>query len=131
MPVLMDETAQGGASLASKQRQGKRRGFSIRRFSDSPASADFCERLARDGALTESELRTLLDVRTRAIRYRAGQIIAGDLEPLPCLIILSGWAASQRILEDGDRPVFDLLTPGDSIGLLQGNRKPHAVSFAA
>lgn len=131
MPVLMDETPRRGAPLASGQRQGKRRAFSIRRLGDSPVSADFCDRLAKDGQLSESELKTLLDIRTRAITYRSGQLIAGDSDALPCLIILSGWAASQRILEDGDRQVFDLLTPGDSIGLLQGNRKPHAVSFAA
>jgi len=36
-------------------------------------------------------------------------------------VILSGWACRQRLLPDGRRQIFDLLVPGDMIGLAPGS----------
>jgi CRP-like cAMP-binding protein len=103
----------------------------IDRLEDHAVSARFCERLALAGGLRESEGRALLELKSKAVGYHAGGMIADEFDPLPVLVIVSGWASAQRILEDGRRQVFDILAPGDSIGLWPANLKAITVSFVA
>lgn len=61
-------------------------------------------------------------------RYRAKrEMLAEGQELYDTLLILSGWAACQRILEDGRRQIVSILLPGDLIGLCDYDR-PLAIS---
>jgi CRP-like cAMP-binding protein len=98
---------------------------------DSTIAAQFCERLAKALDLAPGEMRDLLELRTRLINYRAGQMISADHETVAPIVVLSGWLSVQRILEDGQRQIFDIFSPYDSVGLSQQNGRPFAVSVVA
>lgn len=77
--------------------------------------------LKRLAALTDldAEAASALDAaarRSRTIRARREVIAEGAICD-EALLILAGWAARVRVLEDGRRQILDFLLPGDFVGL--------------
>ncbi len=106
-------------------------GLRIERLRDNPVSSRFCDRLANGHGLGRDQLHELLALRTRRIYYPRGHAIAREFEPVPPAIVVSGWIAAQCILENGDRQIFDLLAPGDAIGISEKSRKGLGRSLVA
>lgn len=85
-------------------------------------------RLACLGPLTEGALRALRSAADLSFSCGArADVIAEGKEIGRPLLILDGWAARVRLLEDGRRQVLSLLVPGDLIGNCRQSR-PLAVS---
>ena len=54
--------------------------------------------------------------RTETVAAGATLVEAGDLATRPCFIV-DGWACRLRMLPDGRRQLFNLLIPGDGLGV--------------
>ena len=120
-------------SLASRLEARPAKGHAphIWRLGDSPVSSRFCERLADNHGLKRDALRDLLELRASPVYFPQGHVIAKAFEPVPPAIIISGWVSAQCMLENGERQVFDLLAPGDAIGISENCRKRFGHSFVA
>ena len=85
-------------------------------------------RLTRLAPLDRMALDALTAAAEGPRRFRAYRDLLGEGERITeRLLILSGWAARVRILQDGRRQILSFLLPGDLIGLGQHDQ-PVAVS---
>jgi CRP-like cAMP-binding protein len=75
---------------------------------------------SRFGPLMGDERAMLQDVVHRAELFQSGTVLVkeGDAKPRT-VMLLSGWAAKQRLLTDGRRQIFGFFVPGDVVGLNQ------------
>lgn len=70
--------------------------------------------LARLSDSEETLIRALSD---RRERYSPGEELLAEGEPTRrARLVVSGWAASQRVLPDGRRQIFHFILPGDLLG---------------
>jgi len=77
-------------------------------------------RLRAVAALSESEVELLRSLGDRRERRIAGEELASEGAQLAQpIFITSGWACRQRVLPDGRRQIFNILVPGDCVGLNQ------------
>lgn len=68
--------------------------------------------------LSPAETRLIEDAAAQTEVARAGVELRPESNRAPTpRLLLSGWACRQRVLPDGRRQIFDLLAPGDAIGL--------------
>ncbi len=75
-------------------------------------------RLARLGSLGMEERELVLSLLGPIESMPTGREIVREMaEGSRAGLIVSGWACRQRLLPDGRRQIFDLLLPGDFIGL--------------
>lgn len=74
-------------------------------------------------------LRAAVD-RPRQFRAKREMMVEGQ-EITETLLILNGWAARQRILEDGRRQIINFLLPGDLIGSCDYDRPVASSSVIA
>jgi len=69
-------------------------------------------------ALSETETRLIEKAAAQVEAVRAGVELWPESNKAKApRLLLSGWACRQRVLPDGRRQIFDLLAPGDAIGL--------------
>jgi CRP-like cAMP-binding protein len=69
-------------------------------------------------ALTEAELSVLENLRKRRRTFLAGRdLVHQGQSNQAAYILMSGWACSYKILEDGQRQIVDFQIPGDFLGL--------------
>lgn len=68
--------------------------------------------------------------RPRQLRAKR-EFLAEGQEITEPLLVLSGWAARQRILADGRRQIVDFLLPGDLIGVCDHDRPVSLTSAVA
>ena len=62
-------------------------------------------------------MRALCDAVGRARQVKARSELSAEGRPLPePMLLLSGWAARTRVMEDGRRQIISFLLPGDLIG---------------
>ncbi len=75
-------------------------------------------RLRAVAALSHAEVELLRSLGERRERRIAGEEVVSEGAPISRpLFITSGWACRQRVLPDGRRQIFNILVPGDGIGL--------------
>ena len=75
-------------------------------------------RLARLGSLTGEDQALILSLLGPVELMPTGrEIVRESPKGGRCGLIVSGWACRQRLLPDGRRQIFDLLLPGDFVGL--------------
>lgn len=74
-------------------------------------------RLSVRGPLNPNETRLIERMGLQPERHRAGSAFAVEGPAARPKVILSGWACRQRLLSDGRRQIFDIVVPGDVIGL--------------
>ena len=86
----------------------------LRMVQDSP----FARKLAAYAPLSEDDLAALSDLYRRRRTFPVGGDILhqGQMDQ-SAYVILSGWAASYKMLPDGARQIIDFHIPGDFIGL--------------
>ena len=74
-------------------------------------------RLASLAPLDEAALAALVDAASHARQFRARAELLAEGQPFPDpLLMLRGWAARTRVMEDGRRQIIDFVLPGDVIG---------------
>ncbi len=75
-------------------------------------------RLARLGSLSDAEQELVLGLLGPTELLPTGrEIVRESPATSHAGLIVSGWACRQRLLPDGRRQIFDLLAPGDFVGL--------------
>ena len=91
--------------------------------------------VTRLNALSPLDHDAMAALRTAAGRprkFRSGrELLAERQEITETLLILDGWAARQRILEDGRRQIVEFLLPGDLIGSCDYTRPVVSVPVVA
>lgn len=89
--------------------------FPLRTVQESP----FARKLSGFIQLSEEDLATLADFyRRRRRTFPVGSdILHQGQEDPSAYVLLSGWAASYKVLPDGRRQIVDFRHPGDLIGL--------------
>lgn len=69
-------------------------------------------------ALSEAELSVLEGLRKRRRTFVAGRdLVHQGQSDQAAYILISGWACSYKLLEDGQRQIVDFQIPGDFLGL--------------
>ncbi|MFT5869571.1 MAG: CRP-like cAMP-binding protein [Paracoccaceae bacterium] len=69
-------------------------------------------------ALSEVELRVLEALHKRRRTFVAGQDLVHQGQPdQTAYILISGWACSYKLMQDGQRQIIDFQVPGDFLGL--------------
>ncbi len=88
-------------------------------------------RLSALGPLDAADDASLLTAMAKSHAVRTGRelLVEGRMIPEP-LLILEGWAARIRLMDDGRRQFMSFLLPGDLIGMCL-HRNPLAVSTVA
>jgi len=89
-------------------------------------------RLRTLASLSDEEVLLVRALTERRERHPPGEILVheGETAPYPRFVI-SGWAARQRVLQDGRRQIFGFLVPGDPIALGLRTAEPVMGSVAA
>lgn len=69
-------------------------------------------------ALSEAELSVLEGLHKRRRTFVAGRdLVHQGQSDQAAYILISGWACSYKLLEDGQRQIVDFQIPGDFLGL--------------
>lgn len=69
-------------------------------------------------ALTDAELRALDGLHKRRRTFVAGRdLVHQGQSDQAAYILMSGWACSYKLLQDGERQIVDFQIPGDFLGL--------------
>jgi CRP-like cAMP-binding protein len=89
-------------------------------------------RLNALGPLTPQQARRVEALGFKSDVIVAGGCVAGPQDDLSRpRFLVAGWACRQRVLPDGRRQIFSLLSPGDSIGLAFSPRPLATVDVCA
>jgi CRP-like cAMP-binding protein len=68
--------------------------------------------------LSDAELSVLEDLHKRRRSFAAGpDLVHQGQSDQAAYILISGWACSYKLLEDGQRQIIDFQIPGDFLGL--------------
>jgi len=83
--------------------------------------APLARKLSALRALSPQERAWLGTVDLSRERFTPGELIQSEQRPLERpYLILTGWAARQRVLPDGRRQILSFLLPGDTAGIRRG-----------
>jgi CRP-like cAMP-binding protein len=89
-------------------------------------------RLRTLAPLTDAEMELLSSLSDRRERHAPGDELMseGQTARRPRFLV-TGWAASQRMLSDGRRQIFGIFLPGDGIGICERPAPPALSAVAA
>lgn len=74
-------------------------------------------RLASLVPLDEAAMGALIDAASHARQFKARSQLLAEGQPLrDPLLLLKGWAARTRVMEDGRRQIIEFVLPGDVVG---------------
>ncbi len=72
-------------------------------------------RIAAAGDLTAVELSLVEDVLATPSHHPVRHVLAAEGKPVPAVLLASGWACRQRVLNDGRRQIVSFVLPGDPL----------------